>query len=93
MKKLIAAALAFLMLALTFAGCSNSDESIDMIYPFGGNINSFDPQVASTEDEFLITENCFEGLVRCDDEGNITPGSVLVVDCDPSGLRVDVEKQ
>lgn len=26
-------------------------------------------------------------------EGNITPGSVLVVDCDPSGLRVDVEKQ
>lgn len=74
MKKLIAAALAFLMLALTFAGCSNSDESIDMIYPFGGNINSFDPQVASTEDEFLITENCFEGLVRCDDEGNITPG-------------------
>src|SRR5699024_4951133 len=23
---------------------------------------------------FLITENCFEGLVRCDDEGNITPG-------------------
>lgn len=74
MKKIIATILAFTLLALTFAGCSDSEESIDMIYPFGGNINSFDPQVASTEDEFLVAENCFEGLVRCDDEGNITPG-------------------
>lgn len=73
-KKIIAAILAFTLLALTFAGCSDSEESIDLIYPFSGNINSFDPQVASTEDEFLVAENCFEGLVRCDDSGNITPG-------------------
>lgn len=74
MKRMIAAVLVFAVLALTLAGCSGSDETIDMIYPFSGNINSFDPQVSSTQDEFLITENCFEGLVRCDDEGNITPG-------------------
>ena len=74
MKKITAALLALVLIAVSFAGCSDSDDKLDLIYPFSGNINSFDPQVASTQDEFLIAENCFEGLVRCDDEGNITPG-------------------
>lgn len=74
MKKIIAAIAAAALLLFSFAGCSDSEKTIDMIYPFSGNVNSFDPQVASTQDEFLIAENCFEGLVRCDDEGNITPG-------------------
>ncbi len=74
MKKIIAALLCLAVAAFTFAGCSGDDETLDLIYPFSGNINSFDPQVASTGDEFLVTENCFEGLVRCDDEGNITAG-------------------
>lgn len=74
MKKIIALLLALCTVTLCFAGCSDSEEKLDMIYPFSGNVNSFDPQVASTQDEFLIAENCFEGLVRCDDEGNITPG-------------------
>lgn len=74
MKRIIAVLAAVCLIALTAAGCSGSEEKLDMIYPFGGDVNSFDPQVASTQDEFLIIENCFEGLVRCDDEGNITPG-------------------
>ena len=74
MIKITAALLALVLIAVSFAGCSDSDDKLDLIYPFSGNINSFDPQVASTQDEFLIAENCFEGLVRCDDEGNITPG-------------------
>lgn len=74
MKKIIAAILCIAVAAFAFAGCSGKEEDIDLIYPFAGDINSFDPQVAATEDEFLIAENCFEGLVRCDDGGNITPG-------------------
>ena len=74
MKKMIALVLALCTVTLCFASCSSTDETLDMIYPFSGDITSFDPQVASTQDEFLIIENCFEGLVRCDDDGNITPG-------------------
>lgn len=74
MKKVISIILSIVMITVLFTSCSGSDKPIDLIYPFGGNVNSFDPQVASTSDEFLIIENCFEGLVRSDDEGNIIPG-------------------
>lgn len=74
MKKLISLLICISLTACIFTGCSKSKEKIDLIYPFSGNVNSYDPQVAATQDEFLIVENCFEGLVRCDDEGNITPG-------------------
>ncbi|UKI22575.1 MAG: hypothetical protein L6V88_09710 [Anaerotruncus sp.] len=30
-----------------------SKEKIDLIYPFSGNVNSYDPQVAATQDEFF----------------------------------------
>ncbi len=39
-----------------FAGCGSSNNYLDLIYPFGGNVNSYDPQIASTSDEFLIIE-------------------------------------
>ena len=74
MKKLISFLICISLTACIFTGRSKSKEKIDLIYPFSGNVNSYDPQVAATQDEFLIAENCFEGLVRRDDEGNITPG-------------------
>lgn len=86
MKKIIAALLCVAVAAFTFAGCSGNDDTLDLIYPFSGNINSFDPQVASTGDEFLVIENCFEGLVRCDDDGNITPGCAASWDISSDGL-------
>lgn len=46
MKKITAALLALVLIAVSFAGCSDSDDKLDLIYPFSGNINSFDPQVA-----------------------------------------------
>ncbi len=74
MKKLISVLMCIALAACVFGGCSKSNDKIDLIYPFSGNVNSYDPQVASTQDEFLIAENGFEGLLRCDDDGNITPG-------------------
>lgn len=74
MKKFVSFFLCTVIIATIFCGCSGSSEKMDFIYPFGGKINSFDPQVASTEDEFLIIENCFEGLVRVLDDGTVQPG-------------------
>lgn len=74
MKRLISVLICLALSAALFCGCSAKEKKIDLIYPFSGSINSYDPQVAATTDEFLVAENCFEGLVRCDDEGNITPG-------------------
>ncbi len=71
---LLLTAVTSVSLVFSLSGCSSDNEEIDLIYPFTGEINSYDPQVASTADEYLIIENCFEGLVRCDDDGTIRPG-------------------
>ncbi|MBQ9530771.1 MAG: peptide ABC transporter substrate-binding protein [Eubacterium sp.] len=60
--------------ASVFSSCSKKDKPIDFIYPFSGNVNSYDPQVAATSDEYLIVENTFEGLIRIDDNGKVKPG-------------------
>jgi len=86
-RKLISVLMCIFLIAAVFAGCNSKEESIDLIYPFSGNLISYDPQVASTADEFLIAENCFEGLVRCDDEGNITAGCASGWQTDDSGLK------
>ena len=86
MKKLIGIILCIIIVASAFAGCSPNNDNIDLIYPFGGKVNSYDPQLASTSDEFVIIENCFEGLVRCDDEGNITPGCASSWNVSDDGL-------
>lgn len=73
MKKFTSILICLMLAVSIFAGCSKTEKKIDLIYPFSGNVTSYDPQVAASADEFLIIENCFEGLVRCDDEGNIQP--------------------
>lgn len=87
MKKIACFFICFIMIASVFAGCGASNENISLVYPFGGNVNSYDPQIASTADEFLVIENCFEGLVRSDDEGNILPGCAESWDITDAGLK------
>ena len=86
MKRIISVLLCAIIIVSVFAGCGSKPENIDLIYPFGGNVNSYDPQIASTSDEFVIVENCFEGLVRCDDEGNISPGCAVSWNVSNDGL-------
>ena len=73
-KKLFCTALCLILTLTIFAGCSSNNNKIDFIYPFSGDISSFDPQIAKTADEFLLVENCFEGLVRVNDNGKVQAG-------------------
>lgn len=74
MKKVISIFLCIVITLLCLSGCSSKEANIDFIYPFSANVKSYDPQVASTADEYLIIENTFEGLIRVDDDGTIKPG-------------------
>lgn len=73
-RKIMSLILCIVLPAGILAGCSGGDEKIDFIYPFDADIVSFDPQVASTPDEYLIIENCFEGLVRVLDNSTVQDG-------------------
>lgn len=74
MKKFLSVIISAILIAALFSGCGGKEASINFIYPFSANVNSYDPQVASTSDEFLIIENTFEGLIRINDDGTVVPG-------------------
>lgn len=73
-KRLLIVILCLSLIISLFSACSSNNKKIDFIYPFSADINSYDPQVASTADEFLIIENVFEGLIRVNDDGKIVGG-------------------
>lgn len=73
-KKLLAIIMCVMMIICTFSGCSGSNKKINFLYPFSADVNSYDPQIASTPDEYLIIENTFEGLIRVTADGEINPG-------------------
>ena len=72
-KRIFSLLLCAALVCALFAGCGGRDKQLDIIYPITGNITSFDPQVAATQDEYLIAENCYEGLVRVEDDGTVKP--------------------
>ena len=75
LRKTVILILCVCFAASVFSSCSKSDKPIDFIYPFSGDVNSYDPQVAATSDEYLIIENTFEGLIRIDDDGKVRAGA------------------
>lgn len=87
MKRLLAILLSILMVVCAFAGCTKEEVAYDFIYPFSANVNSYDPQVASTGDEFLIIENCFEGLIRVNDDGKVVKGVADKWEVSQDGLK------
>ncbi len=85
-KKILSVLFCTLLPFSIFSGCSGNDDKIDFIYPFDADIVSFDPQIASTSDEYLIIENCFEGLVRVLDDGTVQDGVAESWDISSDGL-------
>ncbi|MBE6719459.1 MAG: peptide ABC transporter substrate-binding protein [Ruminococcaceae bacterium] len=84
-KRSICILLSVIFVTGIFSACSGK-KFIDFIYPFSANVNSYDPQVASTSDEFLIIENTFEGLIRKDDDGTVRKGVADSWDISSDGL-------
>ncbi len=64
--------LLFLGFVLIFAGCS-APKTLGFDIPKG--VDSFDPQLASSDPELIIVENCFQGLLDTDESGRIIPGA------------------
>ena len=85
LKKTLIMLLCVCFAASVFSSCSKNDKLIDFIYPFSGDVNSYDPQVAATSDEYLIIENTFEGLVRMDDDGKVRAGAAEKWDVSKDG--------
>ncbi len=75
----------FIVLVLIFVlgGCS-APKTLGFDIPRG--VDSFDPQLASSDPELIIVENCFQGLLDKDEKGNIIPGAAESYTVSSDGL-------
>ncbi len=86
-KKLLSVILTAVLIVSVFSGCSKGNKKLDFIFPFSEDINSYDPQIASTSDEYLLIENIFEGLIRIDDDGTVKNGCAESYEISGNGLK------
>ncbi len=84
-KKLASLFLIAIVLITTFCACGE-DEDISLVMPIKNDPMCLDPQVAETDEAKLIVNNCYEGLVRLDENGEIIPGVAESWTVSPDGL-------
>ncbi len=80
LKKLICFAL---VLSFVFSGCS-APKTLGFDIPRG--VDSFDPQLAGSDPELIIVENCFQGLLDKDQHGTLIPGAAEKWEVSEDGL-------
>lgn len=74
-KKGLAIICAILIILSSFAACSGKDGSnANFVYPIENEPRSLDPQITADTAGGIIITNCFEGLVRIGENGEVVPG-------------------
>ncbi len=74
-KRIIAIIMCLLIITLSFSGCfgrMKADESFAM--PILDEPTSLDPQIADSDAEKMIVLNCYEGLLRVNENGELENG-------------------
>lgn len=87
-KKTLAILCAVLLIVSSFAACSGKDGSdADFIVPIESEPRSLDPQIAADAVSDIVITNCFEGLVRINEHGEVAPGLAKSWDVSADGLE------
>lgn len=77
MKRIISLILVLISICCIFSSCKEEKTETQLYYPVTEDFVSLDPQIASDESSKLIAYNCFEGLVRVDENGKIVPAGAV----------------
>lgn len=72
-KKILSVCLAVLMAVLLFTACASKETTLQL--PVSSIPASCDPVLSDSTALSTVAENCFEGLVRIDENGNVQPGA------------------
>lgn len=74
-KRIISTFLSLLLIVLCFASCGkDTGEGKALVFPIDNDPVYLDPQIAQDSGGRDIINNCFEGLVRLGENGEIVPG-------------------
>ncbi len=80
---------AFLLVIVIFAGMlvsCGSDDPVVLFFAVKDSAGTFDPQIVSNSTSSIVVRNCFEGLLRKDENGEIVNGVAKSWDVSPDGL-------
>lgn len=80
LRKIICLVLVFCFI---LSGCG-APKTLGFDIPRG--VDSFDPQLAGSDPELIIVENCFQGLLDKDENGKIIPGAAERWEVSEDGL-------
>ncbi|MCD7774723.1 MAG: ABC transporter substrate-binding protein, partial [Clostridiales bacterium] len=70
MKRTLSLILSLILILLCFSSC-DEDSSTELYYPVTEDFTTLDPQIVSGTSSKIIAFNCYEGLVRLDENGEI----------------------
>ena len=85
MKKLISAVLAA-VLVFSLCGCTIKPEKSDITVGVLDELHSFSPGIASGDAEALTAVNCYEGLMRYNEDGSVSPAGAIAYSVTSDGL-------
>lgn len=88
-KKIFLFFLCATLIITSFSGCKknkNSPENQVIKYNLESEPRTLDPQVCSDSAVNIVVMNIFEGLVRLDESGNVTPGVATSWDVSADGM-------
>ena len=85
MKKVISILLC-VGIIFSLCACSVTQSDNDFVAGVYGTVSSFDPIYAESDVEKIIAHNCFEGLLRFDETGNICLAGATAYTIDNDGI-------
>lgn len=73
-KRLVSLLLVLIMILTLFSGCGKPKADKSFSAPISDEPTSLDPQIADSDAEKTIVLNCFEGLLRVNEKGELENG-------------------
>ena len=86
MKKILSFILILASICCIFSSCKKEEEETQIYYPVTSDFRSLDPQIATDDSSKIIAYNCFEGLVRVNENGEIVPAGADSWSVSPDAL-------
>ena len=86
MKRIISFLLCLVMMTGLLASCGSSDPVV-LFFAVEESADSFDPQIVSDATASIVVRNCFEGLLRRDENGEVINGVAESWSVSKDGLK------
>ncbi|MBR5497778.1 MAG: hypothetical protein IKV76_07340 [Clostridia bacterium] len=71
MKRAVSLLLVLVSILVLFSSCKEEEKELELYYPVTEDFKTLDPQIVSGTSSKLIDFNCFEGLVRVNEKGEV----------------------